>query len=131
MDNIYALKKGLLRGLILLWPAIWIKKCRTLFDHRHSGIKVCVKLSLGERTYAPDKDFSCNSAMTFNNFKPRNMFQNHWRFLPKANLWVKYYPDWVKGRKICLLWTKDDGRTEHYRAPAERNPNTMYVYNLH
>lgn len=67
---------------------------------RHSGIKVWVKLDQGERTYAPEKNVSCISATTFNNIKPRNMFQNHWRlfFLPK----LKYYQDWDKGRKICF-----------------------------
>lgn len=35
--------------------------------------------------------------MNFNNLKPRNMFQNHYRFfLPKLN----YNPDWDKERKL-------------------------------
>lgn len=42
--------------------------------------------------------------------------------LPKVTLWVKYDPDWAKGREDILrqvnLDGQMDGRTDHYKVHA-------------
>lgn len=48
----------------------------------------------------------------------------------KGNLWVKYEPNWAKGRKY-MLWTRYlgrtdrhiDGQTDNYSTPVKRSPN--------
>lgn len=49
--------------------------------------------------------------------------------IPKGTLWVKYEPNWTKGREdvprtgdLGLTDGETDGQTDHYEEPAEWNP---------
>lgn len=54
--------------------------------------------------------------------------------LPKGTMWVKYEPDWGKGRED-MLRTRDlgrtDGHTDYFKAPTERGPNNILCNNTY
>lgn len=67
---------------------------------------VRARLDHGKRIYDLDKDFSHNSALTLT-LRPKNLIKVTAHPSPKGTLlWVKFGPDWVKGRED-MLWTSD------------------------
>lgn len=92
---------------------------------------VRARLDHGKRIYDLDKDFSHNSALTLT-LRPKNLIKVTAHPSPKGTLlWVKFGPDWVKGREICSGQVIADGRTEkqidgqidHYKSPTEWGPS--------
>lgn len=67
--------------------------------------EIRARLDHGKRIYDLDKDFSNNSAMTLT-LRPRNLIKVTAHASPKGTLlWVKFGPDWVKGREDMLRTT--------------------------
>lgn len=97
----------------------------TPFDDRHSVSKIWARLNQGEKRYATDKDFTYNSDMTLS-LDLETWFKVTAHPLPKDTLQVKFKPGWASGREdmpqtsdLGMTDGQKDGRTDHYRAPAE------------
>lgn len=92
------------------WPRNFIQGHWTSIDQRHSVDEVWARLVGGKRIYDPDKDFSHISVMMLT-FDLETSFNVTAHALLKSTLWVKFEPDWNKGKEDKLQ-TSDLGRKD-------------------
>lgn len=124
----HALRKEFLIGPTWHWPLTYKLHVKSLHDHKHSMSEVWARLNQSEKNYAPDKDFIYNTVITLS-FNWETWFKI--TALPLLNYIAQCVEVWAwlgRGERKYSLdkwsWT-DDGRSDHYKVPAYRDPNSQ------
>lgn len=102
---------------------------KSLHDHKHSMSEVWARLNQREKSYAPDKIVIYNTVITLS-FNWQTWFKI--TALPLLNYIAQCVEVWAwlgrggGGRYSLDKWSwTDDGRSDHYKVPAYRDPNSQ------